>query len=152
MAEQVVDGVGHVPDMRLLNEHDGNLYELCFAVRNAVLSSGNFYGVPYPEYSLKKKALEYINEHFDDVDLNLTKLAEYMNLSTSYLSRSFKNNMGVGFVEYLTKLRIEKAVEYIKNRGDLSMQEISLLVGFENYNHFSKTFKRVMGRSPSRFQ
>ena len=75
-----------------------------------------------------------------------------MNLSTSYLSRSFKNNVGVGFVEYLTRLRMEKAVEYIKGRSDLSMQEISMLVGFENYNHFSKTFKRVMGCSPSGFR
>lgn len=152
LAEQAVSGTGVMPDIRLLHEHDGSLCELCHTVKNIVLSSGDFYGVPYTEYSIKKKAMRYINEHFDDADLNLTKLAEYMNLSTSYLSRSFKNNVGVGFVEYLTRLRMEKAVEYIKGRSDLSMQEISMLVGFENYNHFSKTFKRVMGCSPSGFR
>lgn len=130
---------------------DENIFALYSAAKKAIFMDENSRQF-HSEISIKNKAVEYINERYDDIELNLPKLAEYMCLSPSYLSRVFKSSVGMGFVEYLTKVRIEKAVQYIMSDADLSLQEISILVGFENYNHFSKTFKKVMGIAPSKLK
>lgn len=100
-------------------------------------------GRPYIE-----KALEYINNHYDS-DISLNFLAEKVGLNPSYLSRSFSRETGENFIDYLTKVRIEKSKQLLLK--GIKAVEVAEKVGYPNYTYFSKLFKKVVGVNPSEF-
>lgn len=102
--------------------------------------------------SIIKKSICYIEKNYGDDELSLSKVSGHLHLNAAYFSRLFKKEMGIGFVDYLTKVRIDKAISLIMDDYERSFQEVSLLVGYANYNHFSKTFKKVTGKSPSEYR
>lgn len=59
--------------------------------------------------------------------------------------------LGVGFVEYITKLRMEKAMEYLKN-PNIKITEISHKIGYQDYRYFSHKFKEYTGYLPSEWK
>ena len=83
-------------------------------------------------------------EGFHDPDISLTSLAEQYNLSETYLSVQFKEQIGENFYNYLQTMRINKAIELLANTK-LTIHEISERVGYYSYNTFSKAFKRKTG-------
>lgn len=96
-----------------------------------------------------KTAVSYIECHFSDPAISLESVADYLHFNAAYISRLFKRETGKGFLEFLTTLRIDKAKQKLVNRGNESLQVIAESVGYLNYNHFSKTFKKMTGKSPS---
>jgi two-component system response regulator YesN len=94
--------------------------------------------------------ITHIKNSYNQV-ITLENAAEKFHLNSSYLSRLFKQETGENFVVYLTKTRIDKARELIGNTNT-SIQEIAIMVGFENSNYFSKLFKRYMGISPGEYK
>ncbi|NLC52705.1 MAG: response regulator transcription factor [Firmicutes bacterium] len=93
---------------------------------------------------------DYINEHYHE-QISLSTLAEQIYLSPSYLSDLFKNQTGETITNYLTKVRMEKAKELLK---DLQMKsyEIGEMVGYKDPAYFSKVFKKVVGVSPNEYR
>jgi two-component system response regulator YesN len=71
-------------------------------------------------------------------------------LSESYLSRKFKKVKGMGFVEYITKLRMEKAIEDLKN-PNIKIADLASKLGYPNYRYFSQSFKKYTNYTPSEF-
>jgi two-component system response regulator YesN len=63
----------------------------------------------------------------------------------------FKKETGEGFVEYVTKFRVEKAKALLKN-ADLKAVEVGPMVGFSDPKYFSKVFKKTTGMTPSEFK
>jgi len=96
------------------------------------------------------RLIDYLKLHFAE-NITLSSAARYINMSESYLSTMFKKETGVSFVEYLTRLRIEKAAELLKT-SDMPSYIIAEKVGYENINYFGRSFKKVMGVSPSQFR
>ena len=96
------------------------------------------------------KLIEYLRQHYDR-NITLNWAAEYVHMSENYLCRVFKAETGQNFVEYLTALRIEKAVEMMKN-SDLLVYEIAERVGYPNINYFGRAFKKIVGKSPNQFR
>jgi YesN/AraC family two-component response regulator len=92
---------------------------------------------------------EYIRHNYYR-DLSLKSVSEYIHVSESYLSRLFSTT-GETFISYLTKIRIEKAKELLKNET-LTIQEVSETVGYANQEHFSRIFKKYTGHSPIKFR
>ena len=82
-----------------------------------------------------------------DPDLNLNSICSYLNISTSYFSTIFKEMTGETFIEVLTRIRMEKAAELMKD-PDKKLETISFLVGYDDYNYFSRVFRKKMGCSP----
>ncbi len=95
------------------------------------------------------RAVEYIRQNFDR-DISLEKCAEITGSSYTYLSREFKKETGMRFVEYLNRQRLAKAKSLLI-RNDLSMKEVVETAGFRNYNYFFKVFKETEGITPSEF-
>lgn len=95
------------------------------------------------------KAKEYIRLNYTK-DISLESCANDVGTSYTHLSREFKKETGMGFVEYLNLLRINKAKSLLI-RNDISMKEIVESVGFRNYNYFFKVFKNVEGVTPNEF-
>lgn len=95
------------------------------------------------------KLIGYIDEHIAQ-DLSLETLAEYVSFSTFHLSRIFKRYTGTTLNKYITTKRIDKAKLLLKS--SMSITNISKEVGFNNYNHFYRTFKNITGVSPADFK
>lgn len=97
-----------------------------------------------------KEIVSYIQEHYDE-KLYLEDIADAFHMSGKYFSRYFKQNFGRNFVEYLNNFRIEKACTRLAST-DMTILEISLLVGFDNLSYFIRKFKEITGFTPSSYR
>lgn len=90
--------------------------------------------------------IDSMQENLENPDLSLSSIAKEFYLNSSYLSRTFKQETGCTFVEYLTKLRIEKALNLFKET-ELMLYEVAEKVGIPDPNYFGKCFKKYVGMS-----
>lgn len=95
-------------------------------------------------------SIKYINEHFTE-NIDLKKLADIEHYNVSYYSEWFKHNMNVSPIEYIQNLRIKRARELLLNT-DLTILQISQLVGYEHNSSFTKVFKNLEKISPAEFR
>jgi len=93
--------------------------------------------------------VDYIQTHYME-DLCLENLSEIFGLSPKYISKLFKEEMGVNFKDYLITLRVNNAIELLKK--DKSVTEIYKLVGFNNRNTFNRIFKAKTGLTPTEYR
>jgi len=100
--------------------------------------------------SIIAAADEYMLKNYAK-DITLEDIARAVNLSPYYFSRFYKEQSGVNFIDRLTAIRIEKAKEYFMNT-DLSLKEVSGLVGYQDPNYFSKLFKKITGYTVTEFK
>lgn len=106
----------------------------------------------YDKYSdMITKVKEYIQLNFEKDNFSLQDAAEYVNLSPNYLSRVFSQETGQTFIEFLTQMRIRKAMELLKSTSAKSY-EIAFLVGYNDPHYFSNLFKRLTGMTPKEFR
>lgn len=98
-----------------------------------------------------QKAQQYIQEHYSDPKLSLNTITEHLAISTSYFSAIFKSRTGSTFVEYLTKVRMEKAKQILAFT-DRRTYETAEDVGFSDPHYFSVAFKRVTGMTPREYR
>lgn len=98
-----------------------------------------------------KKAKEYISNNYACDELSLSSVAEAINLSPTYFSSIFKKDVGTNFVDYLTKIRLNKAKELLCCTS-MQVSEIAYKVGFKDYRYFSQIFKKNMGQTPREFK
>ena len=89
---------------------------------------------------------DYMEENYAQSSLSLSKVAEKYYLNSSYLSRTFRKKTGVPFVEYLNKIRIKHACDYLKSRN-WKVYEIAEKVGIPNPDYFGRCFRKYMGIS-----
>lgn len=83
-------------------------------------------------------------------DISLNSIADKFHISPNYLSRIFKVYSAESFKTFLTKIRMEKAIELIMN-SELKLYNIAEIVGYTDPKYFSKVFKGYFGFSPSSF-
>lgn len=95
------------------------------------------------------KVREYLQEHYKDASLE--DAAVLVNLSPSYLSRIFKEHCGTGFLDYLTKIRMEKACELL-NDIQYRSYDIAYYIGYDNPKNFSRAFKAYFGKTPMEYR
>lgn len=96
------------------------------------------------------RALQFIHSNYKD-QISLGNAADFAGVSNSYLSRSFKDETGKGFSEYVTAYRIENACKMIKD-GGRRIKDIASACGFQNYTYFFKVFKQITGLTPNEFE
>ena len=98
--------------------------------------------------SVFESIVDYVDYHYRESDISLSRLANVFSYTEKYLSSLFKKNMQIGFISYLNSLRIQYACELIQ-KGNLNMAEISVACGYSDYSYFSKVFKKISGKSPT---
>ena len=96
------------------------------------------------------KAVRLLDAHYTE-NLTLTDVAEYLDISSGYLSQILKRELGKGFSDYLTELRIKKSSELLL-KTDETVQNIAEKVGYENVYYFSRVFKARTGQSPREYR
>lgn len=100
---------------------------------------------------LYQKLEEYIQTHYDEYDLNVSKLGEIFGYSSAYVSRVFKNAVGTSILDYIAGIRVERAKDALRNTEN-SAQQIAGMVGYCDYHSFLRVFKKIEGVSPQKFR
>ncbi len=95
--------------------------------------------------------INYILEHYAE-QITLSECADIAYMSTSHFSRQFHLVTGMNFKEYLNKVRIEKACEFLKSDKKYNITELTQLVGFTNSCYFSYVFRLITGLSPTEYK
>ncbi len=104
----------------------------------------------HPQNPHIARSLLYMKQHYME-DLSLDLVAKNTNVSSFYLSRLFKQELRRNFLEVLTNIRIQRAIELLPD-SRLSVREISEMVGYLNAAYFYKVFKKHVGVSVSQIR
>jgi len=97
-----------------------------------------------------KQIRQYIVEHSQE-EISLDRIAQKFELSPIYISKLFKEQLGVNYITFLTECRLEKAKKMMLD-PEKSLKEITFDVGYQDPNYFSKVFKRMYGESPTEYR
>lgn len=115
---------------------------LLFGGQCRVLPSGINAGI--------RLAVDFLHTHFRE-PVGLNETADAAGLNPAYLSYLFKQEMGVGFSNYLSNLRMEYA-EHMLMTTNSKVKEVAKQSGFGDYHHFSKVFKKMYGMGPAKYR
>lgn len=95
-------------------------------------------------------AISYIGQNINAIP-NVQAVADHLNISSSYLSALFKDQIGTPIKQYLIKIRINHAVKQLIST-DKSITEIAMECGFNSNTHFCNTFKKHIGTNPADYR
>ena len=101
--------------------------------------------------SLVNRAKHIINDHISDSDFNIDDVASVLYISSNYLRQIFRQQSKESFVEYLTRVRMEKAMELLRD-PTIKIQDIAERTGYSNQRYFSVCFKKHFGKTPTEFR
>lgn len=96
------------------------------------------------------KAIMFVEERLQE-PLSLGSVAEHIHLNPTYVSELFKRELGINFTDYVSKRRIERAIELLRKRP-YSNQELANAVGIPNEKYFCTLFKKITGTTPRKFE
>ncbi|WP_217585836.1 phosphoenolpyruvate hydrolase family protein [Lentibacillus saliphilus] len=99
----------------------------------------------YIDFVKQYVRLNYMN------DMSLEDIASILKLSRPYVSQLFKKETGLSFTSYVIEFRIGRAIDLMRN-DSLTLHQIADMVGYHNYEQFSKIFKRYKGVSPRTYR
>lgn len=97
-----------------------------------------------------KAICEYLEQNYTE-HITLESVTQRVGFSKYYGGRLFKQYMGTTIIDYLIQVRINKAKELLL-QGEYSIKQISFMVGYNDPNYFTWSFKKVTGISPAKFQ
>lgn len=95
-------------------------------------------------------AVNYVRDNLEN-KISLDEVSKLCSMSKSHFSRSFKNDHGVTFQNFLARQRIDEALRLLKNT-DSQITQIALAVGFSELSNFTRTFQKHVGMSPSNYR
>ncbi len=101
-------------------------------------------------YQLTAEAVKLVNEDFAK-SITLEYVAKELSVAPQHLSGAFSKNLGVTFSQYLCDLRLEYAANLVVN-SQKSLTEICFESGYNNFSHFSRSFKKKFGKSPREYR
>ena len=96
------------------------------------------------------RARQFIEDHQAE-PLSLGRIAQVANISRHYFCKMFKKATGMNFVDYLSRVRVEKSKTLLLNPNS-RVSEVAFACGFQSMTNFNREFKRIVGRSPTQFR
>jgi AraC-like DNA-binding protein len=100
---------------------------------------------------IAQQALHYLSTQYAE-PITIALMAEAFGYNRAYLSTLFKKHTGLTPVTFLLRLRIDKARLLLRERQELTIEQIASSVGFQDPLYFSKQFKRLYGMSPTDYR
>jgi len=95
-------------------------------------------------------SINFINNNYER-DISLADISKYVFLSPGYFTRAFKEETGLSPINYLIKVRIERAKEML-SETNMKASEIAVSVGFSNQQRFNEMFRKITGLSPIQYR
>lgn len=129
--------------IELDDEHSGRRIPTSVSIEAEVPSFGEV-------GSFIRKAKQFIDQECHR-DISLKEVADHIHLNPMYFSRLFKEQTKQNYSEYLTRARIEKAEQLLKETT-CKIYEICERVGYRDIKHFHKIFKKINGLTPSDYR
>lgn len=114
-----------------------------YAVRTL---SETVYSQHFKKVNLVNRAVRFMNAHYAE-PLSTRTLAGELHLSEGYFCEIFKSVTGKTALNYLNGLRVEKAEQLLRT-ADMTVSEVAFCCGFTDANYFSRTYKRIKGKTP----
>ncbi len=102
------------------------------------------------ERDVAGEAIHFMRENIHK-RLTLKEIAEYSGFSSSHFSTLFQKKTGYSPLNYLSQLKIQQACQYL-DFSDMKINQISLMIGFDDPFYFSRIFTKTMGASPSEYR
>ncbi|MBU3144358.1 helix-turn-helix domain-containing protein [Clostridium sp. CF012] len=134
----------HIMKVETLAELQEYLNELCEKICDEISENKTSHNE-----ILKINILKYIEENCNNPSISLYALAESVNKSVPYISKFFKEQIGSNFLDYLNRKKIAKAKELLT--GQMTILQISVLVGYNSDVTFRRVFKKYEGITPSEY-
>ncbi|ANE48197.1 hypothetical protein SY83_20010 [Paenibacillus swuensis] len=106
-------------------------------------------------HSLKERLLpllQYLDSEYRDPDVEMSDMAHVMQLSSRQLNTLFRKAFGYTPYQYLISLRLLKAKQFLIMDRNLTVANISSMVGFREPSHFISTFRKSEGMTPEKFR
>jgi AraC-like DNA-binding protein len=108
------------------------------------------YEAEVTESFVVNKMLQYLHMNIES-HTSVDTVASHLNISKGYASSCFKKHMGVTIMQYAKKIKVERAKMLLLNTNS-SILELAILLGFYDQSHFTKTFKELVGVTPTEFR
>jgi two-component system response regulator YesN len=96
-----------------------------------------------------RKAQFFIYENVYE-SLSINEVCNYINISESYFSRVFKNEVKVTPYTFILRTKVEKAKELLSKGEDIS--QVALKIGFTDQSHFNRVFKKFVSLTPNQYK
>ncbi|WP_168929068.1 response regulator transcription factor [Paenibacillus dokdonensis] len=97
-------------------------------------------------------AREHIDTHYADSQLKVEDISRQFLIQPRYLLKIFKEGLGMSVSDYIVETRMKRAKELLSSGQNLRLSSIAEMVGYSDLGHFSKTFKKHTGLSPSEYE
>lgn len=125
-------------------------YDLSSLLDRLLIEIGRSISVEQGEKTLFAKSIRYINELYNK-PIKITELAKMENVSMTTYNLHFKKQMGMSPTQYIITLRMHSAKELLES-SQLSIRDIGSMCGYDDFNFFTKVFKKYIGKSPSAYR
>ncbi len=129
-----------------------NYRQLRSETTNLLIEIKKSYDIHYE--NLEANTIHQIKQYIMDnsqLNISLETLSNKVGLSPIYISKMFKEKLGVNYIDFLTECRIEKAKKMLAD-PDKSIKEITLEIGYHEPNYFSKVFKKMCNVTPREYR
>ena len=143
---------------RLLNRYTSptaDTYADCMSILYAIYGilrqNGNRAYLTKDKKNAMAMAKCYIDEHFTNLDLSVSLLAERSDVSEVYFRKLFKAQYGISPIKYITSIRLKQAMKLMKYPF-LTLDECAMQSGFSSLQYFCRIFKQEIGISPGRYK
>ena len=105
---------------------------------------GDFY------YFLPSGTYSKVVEHYKDADLNINIIAEKLQRNPRYISRVFKAETDEGILDFINRIRIDKA-KILFELGGCTVEEVMKQTGYTNISTFRRIFVKMTGKTPGNY-
>lgn len=101
--------------------------------------------------SFVHQAMAYVHDHLAD-DLSLRAMSALFAVSEEQIIRLFQKELGISFHQYVIAKRIDASLALLAHAQELNMLEIAMRTGFASASHFSRTFRQLIGQTPTSYR
>lgn len=133
-------------------EKELNYKQICDNIVNSISLLLQSYNSSVSKHDFVSKLKKEIHENFSNSDYKTTNFISANNLNADYVRKCFKSELNVTPLEYLTKLRLNRAKYLLVQETYMSIVDIAAECGFNDSFYFSKLFKKYYGISPLNYR
>ena len=137
-----------VQELKQITDMEG-LYSWTVEIFDRLMNT-IYYSRDQSKFIIVEQVTQYLKQHYSE-DININNVAEAVHYSPYYLSRLFKEEIGLTIIEYLTEIRLAAAKDLLENT-ELNLNQVALQSGYQDPSYFSRLFKKNAGISPNEYR
>ncbi len=144
--ERIIDEYGKTDDVSTI------MMEGCLKLLYATLVRNHLNSMHIDSSTTNNRftvALNYINEHYTE-DITTKMMAEMLSYEESYFCHKFHTITGMSFINYVRKLRMERARDMLLENSGRDIKKIAMTCGYLHTNYFTRCFKAYYGMTPTK--